>query len=176
MRACSYHKAHVEAKAFEDEGSSLDYQGGGSSHGLLEFTYRLHATRLKVLIASIKVCVDEMQSSLHEALRIIERYWFEKPPEACDDKPLSERLWIAFADIVRALASCRKESPFFHRSVYRHAQAFLWAHALYNTQARTGDDFEPIPMEKCANIEGLDSGLNYNTSEVILNALFDKKR
>jgi hypothetical protein len=172
----SYNKARVEARAFEEDGSSLDYQGGGSSHGLVEFTYRVHATRLKVLISSIQVCSEDLQSSLSEASRIVEKYWFEKPTAPIEDKPLQDRLWISFADVVKGLASCRKGSPFFHRSVYRHAQAFLWARFIHNPRVESVDDMEQIPSEKCSLIEGLESGSNYNSAEVILNALFDKKR
>lgn len=172
----SYHTAQVEARAFEEDGSSLDYQGGGSSHGLVEFTYRVHATRLKVLISSIQVGSEDLQSSLSEASRIVEKYWFEKPTAKIEDKPLQDRLWIAFADVVKGLASCRKGSPFFHRSVYRHAQAFLWAPFIHNPRAESVDDMEQIPAEKCSLIEGLESGSNYNSAEAILNALFDKKR
>jgi len=172
----SFNTARVEAKAFEDDGSSLDYQGGGSSHGLVEFTYRLHATRLKVLISSIKVGSDKLQPSLREASRIVEKYWFDEPTVPLEDKPLQDRLWIVFADVVKGLASCRKGSPFFHRSVYRHAQAFLWARFIHDPLVESVDDMESISPEKCSLIEGLESNFNYASAEAILNVLFDKKR
>lgn len=128
------------------------------------------------MIAAIKVGSDELQSSLSEASRIVEKYWFDKPTVSLEDKSLQDRLWIAFADIVKGLASCRKGSPFFHRSVYRHAQAFLWARFINNPQVESVDDMAPISLEKCSLIEGLESGSNYSSAEAILNALFDKKR
>jgi len=110
----SYHTAFAEAKAFDDDGNSLEFQGGGSSHGLAELKYRVHATRLKLLIAAMKVSSEDLDKGIAEALRVSEKFWYK--PETYDtDKPLHHRLWNVFIDTVDALASCRQESSFFHR-------------------------------------------------------------
>ena len=171
----SYHTAFVEAKAFEDDGNPLEFQGGGSSHGLAELKYRVHATRLKVLIAAMKVATEDLDQAIAEALRISEKIWY-KPQTDDVDKLLHDRLWIAFIDTVDALASCRQESSFFHRSIYRHAQSLLWAPIFVDPLGITSGDSNSIPEDKASLIVGLQNGSPYLSAETIISSLFDKKR
>ena len=162
-----------EAKAFGDEG---EFQGGGSCHGLVELIYRLHASRLKVLLTAVKSVRQERGMAIAEALRITEKYWFETPQDGFEDKPMDDRLWIVLCDIVDGLAFCRREQPFFHRSVYRHAQALLWAPLFHDPQGALDGSLDTVPDHKSCRMRGLNSGPCANSAEPIINALFDKKR
>lgn len=172
----SYNLAIVEAKAFITDGNSLEFQGGGSSHGITEMVYRLHASRLKVLLSSVKSVRHERKRFIAEALRITSKHWFEKSPDGFDEMTPNDQLWAVLCDVVEALASARREQPFFHRSVYRHAQAILWAPLFHDPDGCLKGCLELVPAHKSYRIRGLDSGPCVNSAEPIINALFDKKR
>ena len=172
----SYDLSIVEAKAFTDEGNSLEFRGGGSSHGLVELVYRLHASRLKVLLTAVKCVSDEREASIDEALRITTEHWYETAQDDFKDKPLYDKLWIVLCDVVEALAFCRREQPYFHRSVYRHAQALLWAPLFNDPEGALNGSFESIPAHKSCRVRGLDSGSCVASAQPIISALFDKKR
>jgi len=172
----SYKVAIVEAKSFASDGVALDFKGGGSSHGITEIIYRLHASRLKILICALKSVRHERNHFLLEALRITSKHWFDKVPEDFEEMTRNEKLWAVLCDIVEALASARREQPFFHRSVYRHAQAILWAPLFHNPDNCLEGCYDSVPANKSYMIRGLDSGPCVNSAEPIMNTLFDKKR
>ncbi len=166
----------MEAKAFADEGAHLEFQGGGSSHGLIEMVYRLHATRLKVLLYAVKTPKRYIQAAIHEALRLTEKHWFEEPIEGLGEGSINDRLWSVLCDVVNGLIYCRKEQPYFHRSVYRHAQALLWAPLFHDPNGAVNGSKSVIPSHKCSQLQGLDNGPCINSAEPVISQLFDKKR
>lgn len=168
--------AVVEGKAFTSDGNTLEFQGGGSSHGITEMVYRLHASRLKTLLAAVKSVRHERNYFISEALRITSKHWFNKAPDGFEDMDLNDQLWEVFCDVVDAIASARREQPFFHRSVYRHAQAMLWAPIFHDPDGCLKGCLEPVPAHKAHRIQGLGSGPCVNSAEPIINTLFDKKR
>jgi hypothetical protein len=174
----SYYNAYVEAKQFRDDGNVLDSQGGGSTNGLIEYSYRLHASRLKILIAAVKKPDSERNAALLEASRLLEQFWFDANHDTIfDDAKLSDRIWIVFTDIINALASFRKVQPFFHRSVYRHAQALMWAPLIHDPNDSLGGSSDNVPSFKSHRIPELSNHPNaFSAAESIMSALFDKKR
>lgn len=174
----SYYNAYVEAKRFRDDGNALDSQGGGSTNGLIEYSYRLHASRLKILIAAVKHPNSERNAALLEASRLLEQFWFDANHDTIfDDAKLTDRIWIVFTDIINALASFRKIQPFFHRSVYRHAQALMWAPLIHDPNGSLGGSSDNVPSFKSHRIPELSNHPNaFSAAESIMSALFDKKR
>jgi hypothetical protein len=176
----SYHKALGAAHEFEKEYGIIDVQGGGSAHGIIEIIYRLHASRLKVLLCAIKKSRTERNFAEIEALRVTESHWFEER-ESTREHPLPndvrERIWNVLTDIVQSMVFCRKEQPFFHRSIYRHAQALLWAPLFHDPDGyiKVGS-LAAVPAHKSYRLRGLSSGSCVKSAEAILNSLFDKKR
>ena len=165
----------MEAKAFVAEGSSLEFQGGGSSHGLIELIYRLHASRFKVLLTAAKTPKEDRKVAISEAVRIAEKYWFAKPEDISEANPV-DKMWTILCDIVDGLAYCRKEQPFFHRSVFRHAQALMWAPLFNNPEGALEGSMCSLPAHKGRQIRGSDGGPCAKSAESIISALFDKKR
>ena len=164
-----------------EEGLFPDVQVGGSSHGITEFIYRIHSTRLKVLLIAVKRPKEERDVAENEALRITEKHWFESPEnDASTETALSvrERVWIVLADVVAAMAYCRREQPYFHRSIYRHAQALLWAPVFDNPDgaALENGSLATVSAAKSYKLRGLNSGSCANSAETIISSLFDKKR
>eukprot|EP00584_Thalassiosira_punctigera_P019770 CAMPEP_0172566530 /NCGR_PEP_ID=MMETSP1067-20121228/112159_1 /TAXON_ID=265564 ORGANISM="Thalassiosira punctigera, Strain Tpunct2005C2" /NCGR_SAMPLE_ID=MMETSP1067 /ASSEMBLY_ACC=CAM_ASM_000444 /LENGTH=94 /DNA_ID=CAMNT_0013357667 /DNA_START=171 /DNA_END=452 /DNA_ORIENTATION=- len=51
---------------------------GGSSHGALECLYRIHASRLKVLVSAIRRAKEECELAELEAYRIASVTWFDE--------------------------------------------------------------------------------------------------
>lgn len=141
--------------------------------------YRLHASRLKVLLHAVRKSRSERVEAVKEALRITESYWFE-PKETvveCDKSDISQRIWAVLADIIESMAHCSKEQPFFHRSNYRHAQALMWAPLFHDPNgAIQQGSMSVVPAHKSYRLRGLSSGSCAMSAETILNALFDKKR
>lgn len=171
-----YANAFAEATKLENAGNQLPDQAGGSTHGSTEILYRLHASRLKCLIRAVSRNEEEREQAELEALRLTEKYRFK----VSDDNTLGEgpndRLWAVFVDVVDGLAECRKLKPFFHRSVFRHAQALMWSPLFYDpSSSKTSKD--TFPATHGAQLEGLDPSkpVAFSAMEVI-SALFDKKR
>lgn len=162
-----------EARETEKEGHMTE-QSGGSSHGATEVLYRLHATRLKCIIAGVDRPEAERDSAEHEGLRLSERHWYKEP----DDKPssLRDRVWEVFCDIVSALVQCRLEQSFFHRSVFRHAQALMWAPVLCDPTQPKGS-LGSVPMTHAFKVRGLNSSTPVSESgATVIGHLFGKKR
>jgi hypothetical protein len=172
----AYQSSVADAILIEKEGGFTGEKDGGSNHGSTEAIYRLHATRLKCLIAAASYgpCLESAEM---EALRLTEKHWFS-PPIA--DKLLShrERIWNVFVDIVLALARCRLDHSFFHRSIYRQAQALMWSNVLYDpASGRLSGSLGTVPAHLACKLRGL----NYATSAadsaiVVISSLFEKKR
>ena len=87
-----------------------------------------------------------------------------------------ERLWKVFADIVDGLVECRQLKPFFHRSVFRHAQALMWSPVILDpSSSKTSKDI--VPAEFGSQIQSLDcSKPAAFSAEDVISTLFDKKR
>ena len=170
----------MAAEKYEKENGALEVQGGGSEHGILEMIYRLHASRLKVLLCAVRKSNGERNSAEIEALKITERHWFEQPQEGSIESKgndVRERMWVVLADIVECMVHCRREQPFFHRSIYRHAQALLWAPLFHEPDIPALDgSLATVPAHKSYRLRGLSSGSCAKSAEAILNSLFDKKR
>ncbi len=176
----SYNKALLAAKRYEKEHGHLDSQGGGSAHGIHEMIYRLHASRLKILLRAVRKSKDERTMAEIEALKLTEMYWYEESNDRNIDrkvKEVRERVWAVLADIVDCMVYCRREQTFFHRSVYRHAQALLWAPLFHDPDGAVNKGSNGVvPAYKSYKLRGLSSGSCAASAEVILNSLFDKKR
>ena len=319
-----YAASFEEAKSLKEDGD-LGTQAGGSSHGAIEAMYRLHASRLKILICAVQAGPDDRNAAETEGLRLTERHWYSKPygvdeptdsqsgeddgdddnhdnsndnnddnnnhdakggkpsnqnteknqkvdlddtatkddtgdgkdtdsdkhdengrtkpetnggpnetsieesteskkegPEKEKDEegekgeedgtkdegtdknnknqeedniktseeprrkkqrrdhtlPVRAAVWRVLADVVSALAQCRLEETFFHRSVYRYAQAFMWAPALYDpTTGLSEGSTGTVPATRSHLLRGLNSSTGCAFSaEVILSPLFEKRR
>lgn len=125
----NYFAAMKEAKVIEEDGGFADIPAGGSEHGAVEVFYRLHASRLKCLLFAVRQRGEVRDLAESEALRLAAKHWYVAPPgkepSFIDQVGIRERVWDTLADVVAALAQCRLDQPFFHRSVYRHAQALM---------------------------------------------------
>jgi hypothetical protein len=176
----TYSTALDQAKTIESEGGVIVEQAGGSAHGATEVLYRVHASRLKCLISAVSRQENETERAELEALRLVERHWFKKPPEGqkTEELHIRDRVWNVLADIVSALAHCRLNQQYFHRSVYRHAQALMWAPVLNDPVAGRADgSLGTIAATRSYHIRGLNNSTHAaNSAEVVMSSLFDKKR
>ena len=173
-----YAEAYSQAKNIEEEGGFMVEQSGGSAHGCTEILYRIHATRLKCLISAATCATGEIDHAEEEALRLTELYWF-KPPDDYDalkKEHIRDRVWNVLGDVVSGLAQCRVDQPFYHRSVYRHAQALMWSPILYDLACSEGS-LDTVPATRSFQIRGLNSSTPVSHSaEIVMSSLFDKKR
>lgn len=152
-------------------------EAGGSSHGETEILYRLHASRLKCLLLAAEASEDERVQAEEEALRLTEIHWFLPPsnPYPLPTSNVRDRIWAVLADVCTALAKCRLSHPFFHRSVYRHAQALMWA--PYFSDPVSGRLSGTVPATRSCQIRGLNHATNAAKSALaIMTSLFEKKR
>ncbi len=173
-----YASAYAQAKKIEEDGGFIVDQSGGSAHGCTEILYRIHATRLKCLILAATREEREFQQAEEEALRLTERHWF-KTPENSDgltNEHVRDRIWNVLSDVVSGLAQCRVDQSFFHRSVYRHAQALMWSPILYDPMSSEGS-LDSVPATRSFQIRGLNnSSPAAHSAEIVMSSLFDKKR
>jgi hypothetical protein len=150
-------------------------QNGGSEHGPAEVIYRLHATRLKCLIHAANYYDGERDKAEIEALRLTEEHWYSDQ----SDRPTSirERIWAVLTDVVDALAKCRLDHAYFHRSVYRHAQALLWAPILDDpTMPRASGGAGTVSALKAAKLRGFNSSDALSSAATTLSVLFERRR
>ncbi|CAJ1966696.1 unnamed protein product [Cylindrotheca closterium] len=175
----SYASALEQAKAIDEDGGHVISQQGGSSHGSTEVLYRIHASRLKCLISLASYDDDCMENAEVEALRLTEAHWYKVQDEAeTTNAPLGkrDRIWNVVADVVAGLAQCRMDDHFFHRSVYRHAQALMWAPVLLDPASREGS-LGMVQATKSHIVRGLNNSTHAAYSaEVVIRTLFDRKR
>jgi hypothetical protein len=66
----AYETSVAEAKEVESDGGFTAEQNGGSSQGVAEAIYRLHATRLKCLIAAVNQKFDREIAKYRECCKI----------------------------------------------------------------------------------------------------------
>jgi hypothetical protein len=155
----------TQGKKIEASGGFLIEQNGGSSrHGSTEVLvlYRLHASRLKCLLTAVinNTHEDDRSYSELEALRLTEKYWY-KTPEGDLPTDLRAQVWNVLTDVVAALAQCRIEHCYFHRSIYRHAQALMWAPVLFDpVNGRVDGSLGTVPSTWAFKLRGL----NYSTT------------
>lgn len=175
----SYAAALEQARAIDDDGGHVISQQGGSSHGSTEVLYRIHASRLKCLISLASYDDDCIKNAEAEALRITEAHWYKVQDSAeTTNESLGnrDRIWNVLADVVAGLAQCRADDHFFHRSVYRHAQALMWAPVLLDPASREGS-LGMVQATKSHIVRGLNNSTHAAYSaEVVIRTLFDKKR
>lgn len=168
-----------QAKDIESDGGFVVGQQGGSSHGSTEVLYRMQASRLKCLISAVSQDENSMEAAEAEALRLTERNWFKEPEGnevAIESTNTRDRVWLVFTDVVTGLAQCRLDHHFFHRSVYRHAQALMWAPLLCDPTSTDGS-LGMVPALRSYTVRGLNNSTHAaNSAEVVMSALFDKKR
>lgn len=175
----SYSAALAQVKKIEEDGGTIVDQSGGSSHGRTEIEYRILALRLKCLIASAVRDEREFDQAEEESLRLSGCHWFREPEDlnAWKQQGVRDRVWSVLADIVAGLAQCRIEHPFFHRSVYRHAQALMWAPVLWDPTSAEGSHGSAAPTSNSCLIAGLTtSAPACQSAENVICGLFDKKR
>ncbi|GAX12039.1 hypothetical protein FisN_8Lh139 [Fistulifera solaris] len=174
----AYNASIVEAKALESSNELIVEGSGGSSHGSAESVYRLHASRLKCLIRALKTHEDLRDLAEQEALRIVECFWYAKEPDFDPQLNVRDRVWNVLVDIVTAMAQFRHDFPYFHRSVYRHAQALMWAPIFHDPVGqRSSGSLGTVPAAKASRLRGL----NYLTNAaysgfMVMSSLFEKKR
>lgn len=175
----SYAMSFKQATELEDDGLKVE-QNGGSAHGAMEAFYRLHASRLKCLISAVDCNENERGHAETEALRLTECFWHSPPGDEIllPATKTRERVWRVLEDVVGALAKCSLDFSFFHRSVYRHAQALMWSPII----------FDPVGGRACGSLVAVSAtwackirGLNYATNAAssalsTMSALFSKKR
>jgi hypothetical protein len=175
----AYAASLAKAEKLEKKGDLILDQQGGSSHGSVEALYRLHASRLKCLIAAVDRREDERTLAELEALRLTEAHFFSKAdtgPEPPSVSSVRDRVWRVVVDVVEAFIHCRKQHSFFHRSVYRHAQALMWAPVLSDPSARAEGSFATVAATHAFKLRGLNSGSAVESAASVINSLFDKKR
>lgn len=128
------------------------------------------------MLRAVRKSKHERHFAEIEALKLTEDYWHEKSNfERKED--VRERVWLVLADIVDCMVYCRREQPFFHRSVYRHAQALLWAPLFHDPDGAVKKGSNAVvPAHKSYKLRGLNSGSCAFSAEAIINSLFDKKR
>lgn len=174
-----YHKSLEEATALDEEGALPDVHAGGSSHGKTEVIYRLHASRLKCLISAVQYPENVREKAIAEAVRLTRCNWYGSSHSSiANDVTDVNMVWTILADIVAALAQCRLDHQFFHRSVYRYAQALMWAPALHDPATGiVNGSLGLVPATKSHLIRGLNSSTACaNSAEVIMATLFERKR
>lgn len=119
-----------------------------------------------------------------EALHLVSRNWFAEPVTENEEElnwkyGSRDRRWEVLVDIVSALVFCRKEKALFHRSVFRHAQAILWAPVVYSPDVKTYPLFT-APEDAVAQTNTLSNifrcGIHVNAAKIVMDSLFDKKR
>jgi len=180
----SYNRSIQEGKKLQN---IYDVRQGGSSNGIIEAIYRLHASRLKVLLRTVKFFYGTTETAARDAelqaLDISDVYWFdayeaEQMRSKYGTNEVRERIWCILSDVVEAMVHCRQESVFFHRSVFRHAQALLWAPIIYDPDDDDQWNFSGyLPPMKSLMLRGMNStGTSPSSAEAIIQSLFDKKR
>jgi hypothetical protein len=168
------------ASALDQKPPSQVEHGGGSSHLKFEIVYRLHASRLKCLLVAAVSGEDERGLAEEEALRLTERYFYSQTDVETGEQVarINERIWKVLTDIVAALAQCRLDQSFFHRSVYRHAQALLWAPVLCDPE--TGwieGSRSTVRATKSHHLRGLNHATTVaKSASAVMAVLFEKKR
>ena len=180
----SYTSALRKVEELERDGKMFDQRGGGSSSGTTEAFYRLHASRLKILIRAVRRKEDERHPAELEAIRLLLKDQAKEGEESKDDEPHNEKyvrnkIWELFGDLATAMAQCRDKDPFFHRSVYRHAQALLLAPIVndpYDRDVYRLGSLGSIPITRAYHLRGLSSDSCAKSAASIIAALFDKKR
>ena len=173
----------------ENEGRLVDQQGGGSSSGSTEAFYRLHASRLKILLRAVRRHTEERKCAEIEAIRLISVHKYSESfalPEDFngDSNTISndlvrDKIWGTFSDIVSAMAQCRVKDAFYHRSVYRHAQCLLFAPIVndpYNDDTYRLGSLGSIPITRAYHLRGLSTDSCAKSAASIIASLFDKKR
>jgi len=171
----SYSESLTQAQACEKEGTLVVEQQGGSSHGAMEALYRLHATRLKCLIRAVQFYDSGRELAEAEALRLTEPFPFSQ--RGGEGSSVRDRVWNVVVDVVSAMIHCRARHSFFHRSVYRHAQALMWAPILCDPVANWKEGcFGQVPALMALKMRGLNSESAVESASGVIRALFDKKR
>jgi hypothetical protein len=174
-----YSSALTQAESIESDGGLNVGQQGGSSHGTTEVLYRALASRLKCLLLAVSHDEDELEKAEMEALRLTDIYWFKRPESveiSINVTNTRDRVWSVLTDIVAGLAQCRLDHHFFHRSVYRHAQALMWAPILCDPTSNEGS-LGTVPATRSCQIRGLNNSTHAaNSAEVVMSTLFEKKR
>lgn len=173
-----YSSAYAQAKVIEQDGGFIVEQSGGSAHGSPEVLYRLLATRLKCLINAISMGPAHLRMAEEEALRLTEQHWHKKPVDEAllKEQHTRDRIWNVLVDVVAGLAQCRVDNSYFHRSVFRHAQALMWSPILYNPTGNE-DSLSSVPATRSFQIRGLNNSTPAaQSAEVAMSTLFDKKR
>lgn len=173
----NYLKALTDAqKAEQSSGGHDKSHTGGSSHGSLECLYRLHASRFKVLMSAVRRSPSECELAESEALHISSSVWFDKSNES-SSVGVCGKIWDVLSDCVDAFNHCRVESPQFHRSVYRLAQAYNYAPLFDNPKCDlTLGSIQIVPPIKSYRISGLSSSYCSESAANVIAKLFDKKR
>jgi hypothetical protein len=176
-----YAASYDEAKVIDEEGGLGEIHGGGSSHGLTEILYRLHASRLKCLLSAVSQREGDRDAAELEALRLTMAHWFRTPNAKTESEGLDTRgrVWAVLVDVVSALAQCRNDQPFFHRSIYRHAQALMWAPVLHDPLSGTANgSMGLVPVTKGHLLRGFNNSTTpcAHSVEAIVSPLFEKKR
>uniref|UniRef100_A0A7S4JCT2 Uncharacterized protein n=1 Tax=Odontella aurita TaxID=265563 RepID=A0A7S4JCT2_9STRA len=154
-------------------------QGGGSSHGVAEIVYRIHATRLKVLLTAVRQPKHERQAAELEALRLTTQHWYDERDDRdtkIEEGKVRALVWEVLSDVVAAMAQLRIDYPYFHRSIYRHTQALLCAPILHDPDNALRGSLGSVPATKSYHLRGLNMGVCANSAEVIIASLFEKKR
>jgi hypothetical protein len=170
----AYSKSLEIGLQLQKAGDLVVDQQGGSGHGVTEVLYRLHATRLKCLISALLRNQSERGAAEMEALRLTELFWFTKTPADTSDDVRS-RMWNVLTDVVDAMHQCRSDFSCFHRSVYRHAQALMWAPIVYDPSQPEGS-FGTVPQSQAFKLRGFGSGGAVESAASIISGLFDRRR
>ena len=154
------------AKGIENSGAVLAEGQGGSSHGSTEVLYRIHASRIKCVIRALRHQTTNLELAKAEAIRLTSHHRFRSPEETHKGESENITLSDILLDAIEGLQDCRKNHSFFHRSVYRHAQARLWLSAAgYMPTQEEGVDC-PGKIDDLAKTEAFD----------IMHVLFEKRR
>jgi hypothetical protein len=143
--------------------------------------YRLHASRLKCLIEATRTKEEVRTKAASEALRLTETHWLsdaQSNTEADAFLGQQDRVWKVLLDVVEALTKLRHDNKFFHRSVYRHAQALMWAPLLCDpSSGACNGSLGTVPARFAGKLKGLDFEKTAAESAlVVIRSLFGKQR
>jgi len=94
----SYSKALAEAAKVSDNSAMKQIDVGGSSHGSLEVLYRLHATRLKVIMTAVFRSSEECSLAEKEGVRLSSTVWFNSLNKPNASASLRYQVWSLLAD------------------------------------------------------------------------------
>lgn len=124
----NYSSALFDANGADSKNGGTDKSRvGGSSHGSTEILYRLHATRLKVIISAIRKSIVERHVAEREAIRIASLHWFDESNRSSPSAGTREKIWDILAGMSGSICFVYAiDSPISHLKFLIHFNRCCW--------------------------------------------------